>query len=62
MRADFPTRRGIMSAFERLRVPGFSELPGVAAGKICTPQAPTHCRKEPTHISASTIVPRATMR
>jgi hypothetical protein len=51
-----------MSAFERLLVPGFTELPCVGAGKICTPQASTHYWKEPTHISASTIVLRATMR
>ena len=52
-----------MSAFERLLVLGL-ELPGLGGsnGKICTPQASTHYWKEPTHISASTIVLRATMR
>jgi hypothetical protein len=49
-----------MSDFERLLVPGCTELP--AWERKWTSHAPTHWREKATRISASTIVLRATMR
>ncbi len=62
MRADFPSGEVSCLRLSAYGCPASVNCPCVGAGKICTPQASTHCRKEPTHISASTIVLRATMR